>query len=121
MIKFETVYEDDNVLIIDKPVGCEVAAEDGSEDLLTAVRELAGDSKIEAVHRLDRNTAGLVIFSKNDEAYNELFSAFGESEEYKIQKFYIAEVYGALHKKSATLNAFLFKDTAHLQRYIPAE
>ena len=120
MINFEIVYEDENIIVVDKPVGCEVVSESGDEDLLGAVRRRKEDMKIEAVHRLDRNTAGLVIFSKNDGAYNELFSAFGENEEYKIQKIYIAEVYGIMHKKSATLNAFLFKDAKKAYSYISA-
>ena len=120
MIEFEIVYEDENILIADKPAGCEVVTESGGEDLLGEIRRLKGDSGIEAVHRLDRNTAGLVIFSKNDGAYNELFSAFGENEEYRVQKFYIAEVYGVLHNKSATLTAFLFKDAKKAYSYISA-
>lgn len=120
MIKFETVYEDENILIIDKPVGCEVVAESGSGDLLSEVRRAAQNPGIEAAHRLDRNTAGLVIFSKNDASFNELFSAFGENEDYKIRKIYIAEVYGILGKKSATLSAFLFKDAKKSYSYISA-
>lgn len=120
MINFETVYEDENILIVDKPAGCEVVTEGGGEDLLGEVRRTAQNLQIEAVHRLDRNTAGLVIFSKNDAAYNELFSAFGENEDYKARKFYIAEVYGILRNKSATLNAFLFKDAKKSYSYISA-
>ena len=120
MIKFETVYEDENIIVADKPAGCEVVTESGDEDLLSEIRRQRDEPGIEAVHRLDRNTAGLVIFSRNDGAYNELFSAFGENGEYKIQKFYIAEVYGVMHKKSATLNAFLFKDAKKAYSYISA-
>lgn len=120
MINFDTVYEDENIIIADKPAGCEVVAEGGDEDLLGEVRRQKENPQTEAVHRLDRNTAGLVIFSKNDAAYNELFSAFGENEDYKVQKFYIAEVHGILHKKSATLNAFLFKDAKKAYSYVSA-
>ena len=120
MIDFEVIFEDENIIIIDKPVGCEVVAENGGGDLLSELREKTGDGKIDAVHRLDRNTAGLVIFSKNDAAYNELFSAFGENEEYRLRKFYIAEVYGILHHKSAALTAFLFKDAKKAYSYISA-
>ncbi len=121
MIKFEIVFEDDNILVVDKPAGCEVVTEGGGEDLLRAVRNAAQNPAIEAVHRLDRNTVGLVIFSKNDAAYNELYAAFGENEEYRVQKIYIAEVYGIMYKKAATLNAYLFKDAKKSFSYISAE
>ena len=118
MINFETVYEDENIIVVDKPVGCEVVTESGGGDLLSEIRKQKENPLIEAVHRLDRNTAGLVIFSKNDGAYHELFSAFGENEEYRVQKFYIAEVYGILRDKSAALTAFLFKDAKKSYSYI---
>lgn len=120
MIDFEVVFEDGNILVADKPVGCEVVSAGGEADLLRAARLKTGLETVEAVHRLDRNTAGLVIFSKNDAAYNELYSAFGENGEYKLQKFYIAEVYGIMHNKSATLNAFLFKDAKKSFSYVSA-
>ena len=54
-VDVEIVYQDDNVLIVSKPKGIETCGENGLEGVLGVI----------AVHRLDRNTAGLEIFAKS--------------------------------------------------------
>ncbi len=90
-----TVYDDDNVIIAYKPI----------HTLTQGQLELAVSAR--AVHRLDRNTTGLVILAKNDEAYELLVSAFKNK---KIKKYYTAEVYGVPNPPKAVIKSYLVKD-----------
>ena len=104
------VYEDENILVIDKPAGIEVV---GENSLTTNVQKQYPSCM--PCHRLDRNTFGLVLFSKNDEALEILFDKFKNHE---IKKFYKCTVYGILDSKHAKLQAYLFKDSNKSQVYI---
>ena len=73
-----TVYEDENVLVADKLSGVT------AEGLLS---ELLQNGEYYAVHRLDRNTQGLIVFAKNRGAEEELTAAFKER---RVRKKYIA-------------------------------
>ena len=66
-------------------------------------------------HRLDRNTKGLVLFAKNETSLNILLDKFKNME---ISKFYKCTVFGIPKKESATLEAYLFKDTKKSLVYI---
>ena len=101
----DIIFDDANIVVANKPDGIEVVRDDG-EDFLHMVSKSVGNSLL-AVHRLDRNTTGLVVFAKNKLAYNELTKAFKER---TIRKFYIAKVYGFMEKKKADLIAYLRKD-----------
>lgn len=70
---FTLVYKDENVLIVNKKAGIEVVSET-ERDLLSVLRQ-EYDNAI-AVHRLDRNTEGLVVFALNNSAEKELLEAF---------------------------------------------
>lgn len=104
----DVVYEDDNVIILNKPSGLEVESTAGN-DFTAVVNSYLQEKnqKARAVHRLDRNTKGLVIFAKNDKAYTELLRAI---KNHKIDKFYLTEVWGQPKEKKATLIAYLKKD-----------
>ena len=69
-------------------------------------------------HRLDRNTTGLVLFAKNQEALDILLDKFKNHE---IEKHYLALVYGVPKIKSQTLTAYLFKDSKKSFAYISDE
>ena len=69
----EVVFEDDNVLIVSKRAGIEVTSED-DRNLLDILHLDYGE--LYAVHRIDRNTEGLVIYAKNKIAETELLEAF---------------------------------------------
>lgn len=94
------VYVDENIVVIDKPKKCEY------EKALDMVKEVYSNAS--GVHRLDTNTTGLMIFSLNANSENELKKAFKEG---KIQKKYIAEVYGKFDKKEDILVDYLVKDS----------
>lgn len=70
---FTLVYVDDNVVIVNKRSGIEVVSET-ERDLLSFLNKEY--KNIKAVHRIDRNTEGLVIFALNDIAKKELLNAF---------------------------------------------
>ena len=94
--KYEKVFDDDDCIIVFKHAGIETVGDNGLEKILQA----------RAVHRLDRNTEGLVIFSKNEKSEKILKNAI---KNHKIHKFYITEVVGEFDVDK-TFNAYLLKD-----------
>ena len=66
-IEVNTIYEDDNILVIDKPVQIEVT---GINSLTSLIHNQYSNCEFLPMpcHRLDRNTTGLVLFAKNQEA-----------------------------------------------------
>ena len=70
---FTLVYKDDNILIVNKKAGIEVVSET-ERDLLAVLKQEYDE--IYPVHRLDRNTEGLIIFALNKTAEKELLNAF---------------------------------------------
>ena len=109
-IDLEKVYEDENILIINKPNNIEVVGKDSVTSILE--KEY---SYVSPCHRLDRNTTGLLLFAKKEEALNILLDKFKSRE---IEKHYLAKVYGIPKKKSERLTAYLFKDNKKAIVYI---
>jgi 23S rRNA pseudouridine955/2504/2580 synthase len=105
------VYEDDNILIVDKPKGIEVT---GENSLTTAICSQI-DTTVYPCHRLDRNTTGLVLFAKNEEALSILLDAFKNTE---ISKHYACHIYGIPKEKKKTVTSYLFKDSKKSMVYI---
>lgn len=109
-----TIYEDDNILVINKPCGLEVITENNNDISLTNI--LAKNySFIQPCHRIDRNTTGLVLFAKNEKSLNILLDKFKNKE---IKKYYQCLVYGIPKKLEDTLTAYLFKDSKKSQVFI---
>ena len=96
---FYPVYEDDNILIIDKENGV------NSEAVFSALYR--ADNAIKFIHRLDRNTQGLMVFAKTDKAEKELLIAFQKRQ---IEKVYHALCYGKFSNNQAILKGYLKKD-----------
>ncbi len=95
---FAVLFEDDNVIVADKESGV------NSEAVFSALSE-RGEAHF--IHRLDRNTAGLLIFAKNAQAAEELLAAFRTR---RVIKEYLALVAGTPSPKHAVLTAYLKKD-----------
>lgn len=110
-IKFEKVFEDDYIIVVNKPAGVEVT---GPQSLSSMLTKMYGFS-ILPCHRLDRNTSGLTLFAKNQQSQNILFEKFKNHE---IEKHYICRVYGIPKEKHKILTAYLFKDTKKSMVYI---
>ena len=108
------VFEDENILIIDKPVNLEVT---GQDSLTSLVHQKFEKSEFLPMpcHRLDRNTTGLVLFAKNQEALDILLDKFKNHE---ICKKYLALVHGIPKVKKARLESYLFKDNKKSFVYI---
>ena len=113
-VKLDVVFEDDNILIVNKCAGIEVV---GDNSLTTEIHSLYSNSSFSPMpcHRLDRNTTGLVLFAKNETALNILLDKFKNHE---IEKHYLALVYGTPPKRYDRLEAFLFKDNKKSIVYI---
>ena len=116
VIKPVIVFEDDNIIVVDKPVGLEVES-DVYNDLTASVNGYlkVKNQKAAPCHRIDRNTRGLVVFAKNKEAYQELLDAFKKR---TIDKFYLAMVVGRPIKNEDHLYAYLYKDPKQAKVYI---
>jgi len=112
-INFDIVFEDDNILVLNKPCGIEVVSDKNENSLTTLLKEKY--SFIEPCHRLDRNTTGLVLFAKNEQALKILLDKFKNKE---IKKYYKCTVYGIPKKNEATLVGYLFKDSKKSMVYI---
>lgn len=115
--RLSIVYEDDNVLIIDKPANISCQSDNKNKDsiqnlLLKYMHETNQWDKNNAFipsicNRLDTNTTGLVLAAKNGKALDELNSII----KYRhISKYYDCLVFGILKNKIATKIAFLCKD-----------
>lgn len=105
------VYQDENILLVNKPIQLEVT---GENSLTQSLSKSIGQS-IFPCHRLDRNTNGLVLFAKNEESLSILLEKFKNGE---IEKHYACQVYGIPKKDSETLTAYLFKDAKKSLVYI---
>lgn len=109
------VFEDNNILIVNKPEGLAVTEDTSNSSTLTSILKSKYGNNVNPCHRIDRNTKGLVLFSKNDEALSILLDKFKNKE---IEKHYIAKVYGIPNKAHDILKAYLFKDSKKSFVYI---
>ena len=113
-INLDKVYEDENILVINKPANIEVTGKNSLTELINK-QYTNCEFKPQPCHRIDRNTTGLVMFAKNEEALEILLEKFKEHE---IEKHYLALVYGIPNKREERLEAYLFKDQKKSQVYI---
>ena len=109
-INLDIIYEDENILVINKPANIEVTGENSITTILEKKYKF-----VKPCHRIDRNTLGLVLFAKNQESLDILLNKFKKRE---IEKHYIATVYGIPKIKKAKLEAYLFKDNKKSLVYI---
>ncbi len=111
-IALDIVYEDDDVIVVNKPVGLVVHPAPGHPDgtLVNALLHHCGDSlsgiggekRPGIVHRIDRDTSGLVIAAKNDFAHQHLAA---QLQDHSLARTYEAVVTGNLREDSGTINA----------------
>ena len=108
------VFENEDLLVAFKPRNIETISEESNDDLLNKLMtELS--KELFAVHRLDRNTEGLVIFAKNKKSKDCLDEAIKNR---KLEKFYLAKVIGKLENKQEKLVAYLKKDEKRSQVFV---
>lgn len=113
-LNLDIIYEDNNILLINKPSNIEVT---GQNSLTEVVHKLYSSCEFKPMpcHRLDRNTSGLILFAKNTQALEILLDKFKHHE---IEKHYLALVYGIPQKKNERLISYLFKDSSKSLVYI---
>ena len=121
-IPLEVLYEDEDVIAINKPAGMTVHAGAGNSSgtlvnaLLGRGLELSkgGDPlRPGIVHRLDKETSGVILVAKNDAAHAKLGEAFQQR---AVKKTYIALVQGLLKEKSGTIELAIGRDPIHRTR-----
>ncbi len=123
-IKLDIVYEDEDILIINKPIGISVHPGAGikSGTVANAVKFLLKENishkddneRPGIVHRLDKDTSGLLIIAKNDTAHHRLSSMF---ERRLIRKQYIALNNGIFEFDEDRIDAPIERDTARRERF----
>lgn len=110
-IPLDLCYEDDDLLIIDKPAGMVVHPAPGHPDatLVNAVlfhcpeiEGVGGERRPGLVHRLDKDTSGLIVVAKNDRSHRHLQAQFKDRSVYKE---YVALVEGRLDPESGRISA----------------
>ena len=114
LVKLDIVFEDDNILVINKPADIEVVGENSLTALIHKVYNNL-EFKPMPCHRLDRNTTGLILYAKNAEALDILLDKFRNHE---IEKHYLAVVYGWPEVKYKRVESYLFKDNKKSMVYI---
>src|SRR5688572_12135841 len=98
----EIIFENDHFVVINKPAGLlSIPDREGSDlSLKRILKDKYGN--IFTVHRLDRDTSGIIVFAKNEEAHQHLSKAF---EERTVEKYYLGIVIGTLPEKKGTVDA----------------
>ncbi len=110
-IPLNVIYEDNDIIVINKPKGMVVHPANGNPDgtLVNAVMNLCKDSlsgiggeiRPGIVHRLDKDTSGAIIVAKNDKAHIALSE---QLKNHEVKKTYIALVRGIIKENEATIN-----------------
>lgn len=115
-IPLDVVYEDDALAVIDKPAGMIVHAGAGSRSgtlvnallhRFGALSGVGGELRPGIVHRLDKDTSGLIVVAKNDLAHRRLAQQFSRRE---VKKTYIALVHGWMKQERGTITSAIARD-----------
>jgi 23S rRNA pseudouridine1911/1915/1917 synthase len=115
-IALKVVYEDDDIIVIDKPSGLVVHPAAGHETgtlvnaLIahcgTSLSGIGGVKRPGIVHRLDKDTTGLMVVAKNDRAHQSLSEQFADhGRTGAMRRGYIAFVWGAPNRQRGTIDA----------------
>ncbi len=117
-IPIEIIYEDKDIIVVNKPKGMVVHPANGNPDgtLVNAIMAICKDSlsgiggeiRPGIVHRIDKDTSGLLIVAKNDEAHVNLSN---QLKNHEIKKTYIALVRGQVKENEATINMPIGRST----------
>ena len=120
-------YEDNDVIVIDKPAGLVVHPGAGNETgtlvnaLIAHCRDslsgIGGVRRPGIVHRLDKDTSGLLVIAKNDAAHQSLSAQFAaHGRDGRLQRRYLALVWGVPEKARGMISAPLDRSTANRQK-----
>ncbi|MCI0777407.1 MAG: RluA family pseudouridine synthase [Chloroflexi bacterium] len=121
------VYEDGDLLVVDKPAGMAVHPSPGHSShtlvngILAHCDDLSGIGGVKRpgiVHRLDKDTSGLIIVAKNDAAH---VSLARQLKERKVEKMYVALVEGCVTPPEGRIEAPIARDVKHRRRMAVVE
>ena len=126
-IPIDIVYEDDDLAVVNKPAGMMVHAGAGATEdarnrgtLVNALlhrfgqlSDAGGELRPGIVHRLDKETSGLMVVAKNDETHRKLAAQFAGRQ---VKKTYIALVHGWVTADQGTINRSISRDSVRRVR-----
>ena len=120
--KLDIIYEDNDVMVINKPAGLVVHPGAGNFDntLVNALinydkknlSSINGELRPGIVHRLDKDTSGVIIVAKNNFAHTHLSKQFNE---HSIDRKYIALVWGKLRPQKGEIKTFITRSSKNRQ------
>jgi 23S rRNA pseudouridine1911/1915/1917 synthase len=121
-LPFPVLYEDTDVIVIDKPAGYPTSSTDGSLSIQEVLSEFLksqskGRSRAHVVHRLDKEVSGVLLFAKSDEVMETIKEKWQETE-----KHYWALVEGIPAEPEGTIKSWLIEDKSqkvHSAREMP--
>ena len=118
-IKLDIVYEDDYLMVINKPSGMVVHPAPGNYEN-TLVNALLGKYSLSnnllrpgIVHRLDKDTSGVMLVAKNDWAHDKLSNMIKEKE---VKRTYLALVSGVINHETGTIDAPIGRDVKYREK-----
>ncbi|MCK9379374.1 MAG: RluA family pseudouridine synthase [Candidatus Moranbacteria bacterium] len=132
-IKLEIIFEDENIIAVNKRAGIKIHPDSGEDEndtlvggLLAKYPELTdiGDGAVDSflrpgiVHRLDKDTSGVIIVARNQKAFEVLKEKFSKHE---IEKKYLALVFGKLEKKKGTIDADIARSSTYRRQVIASK
>ncbi len=119
-IPLSIVYEDDDLAVIDKPAGMMVHAGSGAPEhntgtlvnallhhMGTSLSGVGGELRPGIVHRLDKQTSGLIVVAKNDVTHRKLSEMFSNR---SLRKVYLALVHGEMSGEAGTVQLAISRD-----------
>lgn len=123
-IPLDIIFEDDEILLIDKPAGMVVHPAPGhpTGTLVNAVLHhapsisIAGSNRPGIVHRLDKDTSGVMVVAKSDRAHGSLLEQWQRK---SVGKHYTALVAGIVEEDEATIDAPIGRDPSNRLRMAP--
>jgi 23S rRNA pseudouridine1911/1915/1917 synthase len=126
-IPLDIVFEDEDIAVINKPAGMMVHAGAGATDdsrnrgtlvnallhHLASLSDVGGELRPGIVHRLDKQTSGLIVVAKNDAAHRKLAAQFAARQ---VKKTYVALVHGWVKQEHGTIAKSISRDRVHRTR-----
>lgn len=117
-IPIEVIYEDKDIIVVNKPKGMVVHPANGNPDgtlvnsLMSICKDslsgIGGEIRPGIVHRIDKDTSGILIVAKNDKAHINLSE---QIKNHEVKKTYIALVRGVVKENEATINMPIGRST----------
>jgi len=130
-IKFEVIFENENIIVVNKPAGLQVHPDQNEKsytllngliarypeilDMQKEKNDFGKNIRPGIVHRLDKDTSGILLVAKNQKTFIELKKLFQKRE---IRKSYLAIVYGVPEKKSGIIKKPLARASNYRRQII---